>query len=384
MPITNALIAADEWNARNSLSIELLYNQLIYPHRFTTPTLRLLLNGMKRDRLGPNMKFGWNTVTKNFSPSLGNRAQTWPAPSIDNLTRMEFTPSIMFNSAGTNDVEVALHDSPQARMNFIQLMVDSMHQGFTDVFAYEIFSTHNETITDNSIDITAALSNNPNPPEELTLGNVSSHTRRINSIPMVLRDGTTGHTFGNIVVSPTENLWFQAPQQDHASATVTRSPSGDNIDVVTTIVNPQAATLDDFSEFFDIIQVGWQYGLYTALGAGLYRQLVALLLAITRRDIGSPLGELGIRASIGYQDYNAIFYKDPMMTWLHPFSAFAWDPMAMFLMTDERFDPTRGSGIYPWERIQGGNLQATAMYMITQLVSPDRRAGGGMHGYTAS
>jgi len=385
MAIVNALIAADEWNAKNSLAIELLYQQLIYPHRFTMPTLRMLFRHMKRDKLGPDMKFGWNVVTKNFSPSLGTKAQTWAAPGIDNITRMEYTPAIMTNSAGTNDVDVSLYESPQARMNFIKLMVDSMHQGFTDVFGYEIFSRHDESITGaNAIDVTAALSSNPNPPEELTLGNVRSHTSRINSIPMLIRDAVNGHTLANIAVTTANNLWWQSTRQDHASATVSESASGDNIDVVTTIANPQAADLDDFSEFFDAIQVGWQYGLYVAVGAALYRQLVALLLAITRRDIGSPLGELGIRASIGYEDYNAVFYKDPMMTWLHPYSAFAWDPEAMFLLTDSRWDPTRGSGIYPWERIRGGNLQATAMYMITQLVTPDRRALGAMHGYTAS
>ena len=362
MTIQNALMAADEWNTRNSLSIELLYQQLVYPHRYAMPTIRLLLNHMIRDKLGPDMKFGWNVVTKNFSPSLGSKAQTWDAPGIDNITRMEYSPAIMYNSAGTNDVEVALHESPMARMNFIQLMVDSMHQGFTDAMAYEIFSMHSETITDNEIDISAALSSNPNPPESLTLGNVGAHTQRINSLPLLIRNATaTGHTLANIVVTDSQNLWWQPTVQDHASATVNRSTDADNYDVVESITNPQAASLDDFSTFFDLIQIGHQYALYNAVGSGLYRQLVALLLAITRRDIGSPLGELGIRASIGYEDYNAIFYKDPMMTWLHPFSNFAWDPMATFLMADSRFDPTRGTGIYPWESIQGGNLQATAM-----------------------
>lgn len=385
MTIQNALIAADEWNTKNALAIELLYNQLIYPHKYAIPTVRLLFQHMKRDKLGPDMKFGWNVVTKNFSPSLGNKAQTWAAPGIDNLTRMEYTPHIIYNSAGTNDVDVALYESPQARMNFINLMVDSMHQGFTEAFSYEIFSKHDETITgSNEVDITAALSSNPNPPQELSLGNVSSHAKRLLSFPMLIRQATNGHTLANIAVTTTQNKWWQPTIKEHASATVTKSSSGDNIDVVTTITNPQPADLDDFSEFFDLIQVGHQYALYTAVGSGLYRQLVALLLAITRRDIGSPLGELGIRASIGYEDYNAIFYKDPMMTWIHPYSVFAWDPEVLFLLTDSRFDPTRGTGIYPWERISGGNLQATAMYMITQLVTADRRSGGAMHGYTAS
>lgn len=384
MSIQNALIAADEWNTKNALAIELLYRQLIYPHRFAMPTIRLLFQHMKRDKLGPDMKFGWNVVTKNPSPSLGNKAQTWAAPGLDNLTRMEYTPFIMYNSQGTNAVDMALYDSPQSRMNFIKLMVDSMHQGFTDAFAYEVFSMHSESTTGSEVDITAALSNNPNPPQELTLGNVTSHARRMLSIPMLIRNANTGHTLANIVVTTTQNVWWQPTIQDHASATVNRSATGDNVDVVTSITNAQAADLDDFSQFYDLIQVGHQYALYSAVGSALYRQLVALLLAITRRDIGSPLGELGIRASIGYQDYNAIVYKDPMMTWLHPYTVFAWDPEALFLLADSRFDPTRGTGITPWEKISGGNLYATAMYMICQLVINDRRSAGAMHGYTSS
>ena len=83
-------------------------------------------------------------------------------------------------------------------------------------------------------------------------------------------------------------------------------------------------------------------------------------------------------------EYNAEFYKEPMMTWVHPNTAFAWDPNALFLMSDQRFDPSIGSGITEWERISGTNMYATAMYHITQLVSPDRRGTGGMFGYTNS
>lgn len=385
MAIQNASIAADEWNTKNSLAIELLYTQLIYPHRFAMPTLRLLFNHAQRGRLGPDMKFGWNVVTKSISPHIAKKAQVWSAPGLDNLTRMSYTPSLMYNSAGTNDVDVALYDSPQSRMNFINMMIDAMHRGFTDVIAYEIFSKWDETIsTDGEIDITSELSSNPNPPQELTLGSISGHTQRIYSIPMLIREPTTGHTLANISCSSGTNQWFHPTVNEHASSVVTQAASGDNVDVVTNITNPQPADLDDFSELFDIIQIGWQYGLYVPLGAALYRQLVGLLLAITRRDIGSPLGELGIRASIEWQDYNAVFYKEPMMTWLHPYSAFAWDPESMYFMIEERFDPTRGSGIYPWEHISGSNMQATAMYMILQLVTADRRALGGMHGYTKS
>lgn len=377
--------AAGTWNTVNTLALELLYEQLLNPHKYATPTLRLLMSTMKRDELGPDMKFGWNIITKNYSPSIAKKAQAFLTPGIDNITRMEYEPSMMYNSAGTNDIDMALYGSDNARLNFIDTMIDSMHQGYTDAFGYELFSTWNEAKPGDVIDISAAMSSSPNPPIDLTLSNVTAMNKRIFSIPMLIRNAYHGHTLANIPVTTTTNYWWQPTIQIHSAATVTRGAVGDdNVDCILSVANAQPVDLDDFSSFFDLMQVGWQYGLNVAVGSGIYRQLVAMLLAITRRDIASPLGELGIRASIEWEDYNAVFYKDPMMTWLHQYSAFAWDPECMFLMSDSRFDPSMGTGIYPWEHIPGSTMQATAMYHIVQNITPDRRGLGAMHGYTNS
>lgn len=385
MSLVNPSRAATTWNTLNALAIELLYEQLIHPHKFATPTLRLLFQFMNRDKLGPDMKFGWNIITKHFSPSIAKKAQVFAAQSIDNITRMEYTPSLMYNSAGTDDITMALYNTDLARLNFINTMIDSMHQGFSDAFAYEIWSKWNEDIGDETVDISAALSSSPNPPEELSLGNVTAHTDRMYGFPMLIRNpSATGHTLGNIPVTSTTNYYWHPTITNHASATVTPSTDAANYDTVVTIANPQPADLDDFSSHFDNIQLGWHYALYNPVGSGLYRQLVAMLLSITQRDQGSPLGELGIKASIEWQDYNAIFYKDPMMTWLHPYSVFTWDPACLFLLADSRFDPSMGTGLYPWEHIPGSTMQATAMYMIVQLLCCDRRGLGAMHGYTNS
>lgn len=386
MALVSPTRAASDWNTENVLAIELLYDQLIHPHKFATPTLKLLIANMRRDELGPDMKFGWDIITKHFSPSIAKKAQVFSAPSIDNLTRMEYTPALQYNSVGSDDITMALYTGPKARLNFINLMIESMHQGYTDAFSYSLFSTWNETISgDNKIDISGALSSSPNPPQELTLNEVAAHTDRMFSIPMLMRYPTVGHTLGNIPVTTTTNQYWHPTETVHSAAVPVRSGAGNaNVDVITSIANPQPADLDDFSEHFDNIQLGWHYSLYNAVGSGLYRQLVALLLAITRRDIASPLGELGIRASIEWQDYNATFYKEPMMTWLHPYTCFSWDPDTMFLLSDSRFDPTVGTGIYQWERIPASTMQASAMYHICQLVTPDRRGLGGMYGYTNS
>jgi hypothetical protein len=171
---------------------------------------------------------------------------------------------------------------------------------------------------------------------------------------------------------------------DHTLAVVTRSAAGDNIDAVTAVANAQPIDLDDIAAHMDSVQLGWHYAQMAPCPSAIYRQLRALLLAITRRDIASPLGELGIRAAIEWEEYNVSFYKEPMMTWLYPDSIFFFDPDTHFLLSDSRFDPTAGTGIYSWEHIPGSTKQATAMYHIVQLVTPERRGGNAMHGYTSS
>jgi len=377
--------SAASWNTELSLAIDLVYRQLLYPHKFATPTLRLLLRYMKRDKLGPDMQFGWNVIYKHFSPSMATEAQEFAAPSIDNITRMTWSPSLMYNSAGTNQVRMALFESPSSRMNFIKIMVDSMHQGYTDMFAYSLFSRWNESLSGNRVDISAALSSSPVPPEELYLNNVTDHSLRLLSIPMLIRQpSVTGHTLGNIPVTSTTNYWFHPTTVDHTLATVNRSGSGANIDAVTSVTNPQPFDVDDLAQLFDDMQLGWHYGLFVATPAKFYRQLRAIVLGMTQRDIASPLADLGIKPRITMDEYNAEFYKEPMMTWVHPYSVFAWDPNGMFLLADQRFDPSMGTGITEWERISGTNMFATAMYHIVQLVCPDRRSVGSMHGYTNS
>lgn len=340
---------------------------------------------MQRDRLGPDMQFGWNVIYKHFSPSIASEAQEFSAPSIDNITRMTYTPALMYNSAGTNDVRMALYDSPSARINFINIMVDSMHQGYTDAFAYSIYSTWNESLANQRVDISSALSAAPVPPEELYLNNVTDHSLRMLSLPLLVREpSAVGHTLANIPVTDTTNLWWHPTVQTHSLAAATKSTDTVNYDTVTDVANPQAFDTDDLAEFFDQIQLGWHYGLFMACPAGFYRQLRAITLGMTQRDIGSPLADLGIKPRITLDEYNVEFFKEPMLTWVLPYSAFAWDPNTMFLLSDSRFDPSSGSGIYPWERISGTNMQATAMYHITQLVTPDRRGLGVMHGYTNS
>lgn len=387
MTITRPTRASATWDTVESLDIELLYDQLIDPHEEAKPTLRLLLANMKTDQLGPSMKFGWPIITKHYSPTIARKNMRFDAPDIDNITRMEYEPAMMANSAGDNVVDMALYaNDARAYINHVNIKIDSMHRGYTEMFNHELFSDHGESTAGNRIDITAALASSPVPPQgtgpgdALTLENVIAHTDRMNSLPMVIRDTVTGHTFGNIETTTTSNAFWQPTVTDHADATITRSTTGDNIDVVTAVANAQALEMQDVYEHLDQQQLGRDYKLYAACPRAIYMQLRSMLTAITRRPIDSPLGELGIRAAIELEEYNTIFYLEPMMNWLWPDSIFFWNPDTLFLLADSRFNPM----VQEWEKIPGTTNFVTWMLQITQLVCADRRAQSAMHGYTSS
>lgn len=385
MALVNPTAAAHEWNTQNTLAIRKLYDQLIDPHQDAMPTLRLLLSAMKRDTLGPDMKIGYPIITKHVSPSMGEKRMRFEAQDVDNITQQEWTPAMQATSVGTNDVDWAHYKTPEARMNHINVKVGSMHAGYTDMMNWALWSDWNEDISSGEIDITGALSSHPRPPEGLSLKNVSAHTSRMLSIPMIIRTASaTGHTVGGITVTTGQNSYWNPIETSPAAATITRSTNAWNYDAVTAVANPQVITLDDIADHLNKVLIGYSYKLYCAVPAAIYNQLRNMILAITQRDIGNPLADLGIRGAIEWSELNVVFYLEPMCTWLWPNSLWFFDLENMFLFSDQDFDPTMQTGIYEWEHIPGTNMNATAMFHIVQLLGANRAALSVMHGYKAS
>lgn len=386
MAIVRPSNAAHSWDTVNTLSIDNLYSVLIDPHQVAAPTQRILWKHAKRDTLGPDEKFGWPIKTHNYSPAAGRKAQVFDARDIDNIIRSEWQPVLMYSDAGTNDVDMAHWRTDKAFIDHVALKIDAMHEGFTEVLNYLLFSDWSETITTGEINVSSELSNLALPPESLTMRNLAAHSDRCYSIPMIIRDVVTGHTLGNIPVTSTTNLFYHPVITDNSSATVTRNTTSGaaQADVVTTVANAAEIDLDDIRTHLSKQQLGHKYNLYAACPQAIYGHLEDLLLAITRRDIASPLGELGIRAAIEWERYHVVFYEEPMMTALWPDSIFFFDPEGMFMQIDSAFDPANGTGIYAWERVPLSTVQGTAMMMNFQLVCPDRRSVSAMHGYTSS
>ena len=387
MAITNPTRAAETWITENTADIELLYEDIRDPHQEAMPTFKLLLNGAKEEALGPSENFGWPIITKHYSPTIAKKSMRFEGADLDNITRMTYSPSRMANDAGTNVVDFAHFQTDRARFDHTKIKVDSMHKGYTLMFNHGLFSDWNEATTGNRIDISAALSSSPVPPEELFLNNVREHTDRFFSIPMSIRLHTTGHTHGNIASS--NNFW-NPTVTDMTGATVTRSDGGTltgntaNTDVVTAVADAQAFTLDDIYEHLDQVQLGADYKIYAPCPRAVYRQLRGFIIGATQYQGGSTLGELGIRAAIEMEEYNVTFYHEPMMSWLWPDSIFFWSPECLGLLSDSAFNPAKGTGIFPWQVIPGTTDIVTAMLHITQLVAVDRRGLSAIHGITAS
>ena len=392
MAITNPTRAAADWVTQNTADIELLYDDIRDPHQQASPTLKLLLNEMKTEALGPSEEFGWPLILKSYSPTIAKKSMRFDAPDLDNMTRMTYTPAMMANSAGTNVVDFAHYKTDLARFNHTEIKVESMYKGYTEMFNHAIFSNWNESITDQRVDISAAqvaiaAEANPVPPEELFLNNVRTHADRILSIPMATRQNTTGHTMGNI---SSANAFWASQVTSQTGATVVESDGGtttgnaQNTDVVTSVTVPQTFILDDIYEHLDAVQLGLDYRIYAACPRAVYRQLRGFIVGASQYQGGSTIGELGIRAAIEMEEYNVTFYMDPMMSWLWPYSIFFWSPDCMWLMSDSAFNPMGGTGIFPWQVIPGRTDLVTAMLHICQLVTVDPRGNSAIHGITAS
>ncbi len=385
MALLAPTFAAGSWDTEYSLSVRNVYDQLIHPHKLAMPTLRILWANMDVEELGPDEKWHYPVITHDYSPGVATKNYRFNYEDLDNVIMQEWQPVKMANAASTNDVDWEHYKTPYARMNHIDLKVDSMHRGTTNVLNYLLFYDWvASTVVANRIDINSQLSSLQRPPEKLYMNDIVSVTQLPYSLPMLTRQAVTGYTLGNIALTTTQNQYWDVVNTDGDAAAVTRSGSGDNVDVVTAVdaTLSKELDLDDVFAHLDKITEGWQYEWLAACPAALYRQLRNLIIAQNLRSPDSPIAELGLRdtCTIEASEYNVTFYLEPMMTALWPNSIFFWSTDAVFLKVDSAFAPK----IYPWEKIPGTNMHGTGLYLNHQLCRPEASGVSAMHGFKAS
>lgn len=374
--------AAFSFFTEQAAAIEQVQEQLLDVHKQASPTLRIMIKHKQSKSIGPDEKFGWNFLHDMYNASVASHNQSFASPDLDPVSRQEWSPKLWYISAGTNDVEISRYKSPWSRLNMIDEKTQAMHSGLTWIQNYFLFSDWSESIgAASEIDLSSELSAAPVPPPT-KFENITAHGDRMYSIPMIIRKDITGHTIGN--VSSSEALW-QPSITDGVTITRNVTAADEQADVVTDDApSTVALSITAIKDHLRLMQRGYQRNLYAICPGSLFGALEEHIMgyASFRYDQETPLRDLSINASITLKSYNCTFYVDPMMDDLWNNTIWFYDPESMFLTFNEDFDPIAGSGIYDWERIPGTNQSATAVFLEEQLVCPDRRSVGAMHGYS--
>lgn len=390
MAIVNSTTSAFTNDTFNSGSIRDMMSTIMVPHQEAMPTWKILLAFKQTGSLNPNEKFEIPIKTKDVSPSISVKHDKYPLDNIDNITTQEWGVVKMKSGGGTSDDDLAHFANEKAYYNHIDILVDSIHEGFTKVMNFLPF--WNWTASDiavESIDVSALLANQSLPPEDLSINAVTSVNDLPFSLPMAARKATTGHTYGNIAVTTSTNNYWRPVITDASGATVTRNTtsydaaSNPQTDIVTSITNPIPLDLAQLDEHLAQVQQGKQYALLAPVGRKLWRQLRDIILSMNVRPHDSPIADLGIQSLITWDEFNVTFYYEPKMDALWPSTIWFFDPETFYLKTDIVMDPTGGTGLYPWDRISGTTTWGTMIRMIYQYVCPDRRGVSAMHGFTS-
>ena len=390
MGIVNSTFAAGTNDTFNSVSIRDMMQVLMVPHQETMPTWKILLAFKQTGSLNPKEKFEISIKTKDVSPSISKKHDLYPLEGIDNITTEEWGVVKMKSGGGTSDDDLAHFANEKAYFNHIDVLVDSIHEGFTKVQNFLPFWDWTASdISGGEIDVSTLLANASLPPEDLSIKAVTSVNDLPFGLPMAARNSDTGHTFGNIAVTDSTNNFWRPIITDATGATVTRNTtaydagSNPQTDVVTAIANPQPLDLNALDEHLSQVQEGKQYALLAPVGRKLWRQLRDIIMAENIRQTDSPIADLGIKGLITWDEFNVTFYREPKMDALWPSTIWFYDPEAFYLKTDIVMDPTAGTGLYPWDRISGSTTWGTMIRLTYQYITSDRRGVSAMHGFTS-
>lgn len=375
--------SAYDFNTKYSAAIEQVSQQLIDVHKQASPTMRIMLKHAKPKDIGPDEKIGWNFLHDMYDvEAISGYNVEFSRPDLDPISRQEWSPKRWYVSAGYNDFEMSRYKSPWSRIDIVDEKVQAMHAGLTWVYNYLLFSDWSESDV-TSIDLSSELSNAPVPPP-VKFENLTSHGGRMYSIPMIIRANSTGHTIGN--VSSANTLW-QPIVTDETAPTRNSTSTDEQCDIVTNDdVATVAITMKRIKDHLRKMQRGYQRRLYGCMSGALFAALEEYVEGYGQIDLlkETELMDLSINASLQLRSYNTIFYVDPMMDDLWPATIWYFDPECMYPVFNTDFNPTTGSGIYPWERIPGTNQSATAAFFEGQLCSPDRTGVGAQHGLAES
>ena len=306
-------------------------------------------------------------------------------------------PVVTYADEGINDFDKTVYGNEDNLINQMEVKQYNVNNGMTYALNYETWApTGSEGVAvGGDLDIDTEIDINQT---EIKIKDLPGPTGRMTSWPMIIRPHVTGHTFQSI--SSANVLWRpyvldgNGTEFDSTYTAYCESTAG-YVDLVTTskidagitagTITTYTINVDVVAKLLSLIQRGANREILVAMPTGLYRSLTVQLFGMSRGSLDKPLADLGIKASVTWDEYNAVLYADPTLDALYPYSIFARDIDSAMWTCVSNVDEsdTWGPKIYPWVQIPGSTSNVFAKLLWSNRICVNRRGTGAIHGLTA-
>ena len=357
------------------------------------PTLRVLMSRAKRKPWGQRMKITQDMFVRAGDAFIGTIHQNFTLDSPNLTTTMEWDPKIIGASKGISVYERESYtDSGVSQFDKAMELTIAAYEGCTTSLNFSCWAGFNTTSTNTEGtpgaeaiggEISLDSFDPANPGNKIT--GAATEALRYESIPFAIRNYSTtqtnAYTYGGISISSTtDNVNFQSKIIEGNGSTITYGTSGRLLGIPTRIQNPETFSKDLLEELLQAIQVGPGYELLIAMPPAIYSSAVDVLFPQMRGTADRPLKDLGINASVTWEEYNAILYADPTLTSMWPTSIWAWDTSCLFLCLHPRFAPY----VWPWQSVGFSTDLGFSMAFWGNLINVCPPATGVIHGVQAA
>jgi len=391
MAITIPSEASHSWIQSYALALPLVAKNYFmdYTAKVLCPTQRIFLKNLQPVEFGPEDPAGrWEYpfIYESGDGSVMKKNQTFTTRPKELASRGYYTAKRWYHAESIDEFDMTTYSRGTRSLDSLaDQKMAALHRGSSNLMKWFLFSNWSESISaDNKLDMETILANARIPPTT-KFHDITQHSDRIFSIPMVIRKHVTGHTFGN---QSSANAYWKPTVTDAAALVATRNTiawaanTNEQTDIVTSD-HAVPALLKQLNkqdiETHVNIDAGYDHEWYVITPSNLFDTLVSYLIGMTERTVDdSPLLDLGIDAILRWPSKRITFYCDQMMDLLWPNTMFFYDPDCLFLIADSAYNPR----LIPWEKIGFSNEWGTAVQYWMQLVCADRTGVSAMHGYT--
>jgi len=400
--------AHQRWDVNISSKLPVLYGSILDLSKIAMPTARMCWD-MKEyfdvDTEGNfQLHYEWGGANVEYTDG-GNLV--YSVDPVDNRSRMQVTPRIMFSTTGFNAFEQTRYR--HSLYDMVGRRTISVNKGLTWVLNYETFAPQSPSgstaptgataeashVTNNSLDIDGMLLANIGSGQwaqnAIKLNNYpASVLSRVNSLPFLIRPHISGHEIQGINSS---NIFWrshvyiaQGPGGGTPTVPTDASPyiATNNSDLAVNVrdmimrdqdgspVNP---SLDDIDYVLSNMQTGNKFTMLGVTSPSGLSYLRRNLFNYTQSSVSEPLMDFGINylSYVQHSGGHCVFYQDPIMERLWPNSIIFFDPTLMPFGCVNEWGPK----IKEWSYLpQTLGTYAMAKIMWLQRFVMDRQSTG--------